>query len=185
MTDAEFIALARRNPVNDVILGRLPALRLNDAWLVAGCLFQTVWNIRSGRPPAAGIKDYDIFYFDAADLSYEAEDREIQRLAALFADVDATIELRNQARVHLWYPQRFGPGYPQLTSSKDGIDRFLVRCTCIGIDAGTERLYAPDGLDDLVTGVLRPNPRNLRADRYPEKAASYRARWPWLRIEGI
>jgi uncharacterized protein len=185
MTDAEFIALARRNPVNDVILERLPALGLNDTWLVAGCLFQTVWNIRSGRPPAEGIKDYDIFYFDAADLSYEAEDREIRRVAALFADVDATIELRNQARVHLWYPQRFGPGYPQLTSSKDGIDRFLVRCTCIGIGAGTEQLYAPDGLDDLVAGVLRPNPHNLRADRYPEKAASYRARWPWLSVQAL
>jgi uncharacterized protein len=187
MTDAEFIALALENPVNRTLLERLPALGLNDAWLVAGCLFQTVWNIRSGRPPAEGIKDYDVFYFDGSDLSYDAEDREIRRLAEVFADVDATIELRNQARVHLWYPQRFGPGYPQLTSSQDGIDRFLVRCTCIGIQprSGALALYAPYGLDDLIAGRLRPNPRNLRADRYPEKAANYRGRWPWLSVEPV
>jgi hypothetical protein len=188
MTPAEFIALTRQNPVNRAVLERLPPLGLNDAWLVAGCLFQTVWNIQSGRPPAEGIKDYDVFYFDDADPSYAAEDREIRRLAEAFADVDAVVELRNQARVHLWYPQRFGPGYPQLTSSKDGIDRFLVRCTCIGIkpdSSGRLELYAPDGLDDLSRGVLRPNPLNLRADRYPEKAASYRDRWPWLTIEQL
>jgi uncharacterized protein len=44
-----------------------------DGWLVAGCLFQTVWNLQAGRAPEAGIKDYDIFYFDAGDVSVAAE----------------------------------------------------------------------------------------------------------------
>jgi uncharacterized protein len=188
MSPDEFVAIARRNPVNRAILERLPALGLPDAWLVAGCLFQTVWNVKSGRPPAEAIKDYDIFYFDDSDLSYEAEDREIKRLDVAFADLAAPIELRNQARVHLWYGQRFGAGYPPLCSSRDGIDRFLVRCTCIAVKPhadGRTELYAPDGLADLAAGRLRPNPLNLRTDRYPEKAASYRARWPWLTIEAI
>jgi uncharacterized protein len=184
----DFIAIAQRNPINRAILARLPALGLPDAWLVAGCLFQTLWNVKSGRPPVEGIKDYDIFYFDGADFSYEAEDRQIKRLDAAFADLAAPIELRNQARVHLWYGQRFGGGYPQLRSSRDGIDRFLVRCTCVAIQPradGTLELYAPDGLADLARGHLRPNPLNLRSDRYPEKAASYQARWPWLTIEAL
>jgi hypothetical protein len=46
---------------------------LPDAWLVAGCLFQTVWNLQAGRDATAGIKDYDLFYFDDADLSEQAE----------------------------------------------------------------------------------------------------------------
>jgi len=188
VTPAKFITLIQQNPINRAILERLPALGLPDAWLVAGCLFQTMWNVKSGRPAAEGIKDYDIFYFDDSDLSYEAEDREIKRLDAAFADLTAPIELRNQARVHLWYGQRFGAGYPQLRSSKDGIDRFLVRCTCIAIQPhadGRLELYAPDGLEDLARGHLRPNPHNLRSDRYPEKAASYQARWPWLTIEPL
>jgi hypothetical protein len=42
--------------------------------VTAGCLFQTVWNVVTDRPPTSGIKDYDIFYFDGTDLSWEAED---------------------------------------------------------------------------------------------------------------
>ncbi len=180
-----FIERARTNAVNRAILERLPRLGLADCWLVAGCLFQTIWNVRSHRPPDEGIRDYDIFYFDGSDLSYEAEDREIRRAAALFADLGVAVELKNQARVHLWYSKRFGPGYPQLRSSRDGIDRFLVSCTCVGLrpdEDGTIELYAPFGLDELEKGILRPNPNNLRGDRFVEKAESYRARWPWLTI---
>ena len=64
--------------------------------------FQNVWNTVEWRAPGNGIKDYDLFYFDDADLSWDAEDRVIQRAASLFADLDATVEVRNQARVHLW-----------------------------------------------------------------------------------
>ena len=41
--------------------------------LVSGCVFQSVWNRLAGRDPAAGIRDYDVFYFDDTDLSAEAE----------------------------------------------------------------------------------------------------------------
>jgi hypothetical protein len=186
MNDADFVDLVLQNPANRAILERLPTLGLADAWLVAGCLFQTAWNLRSGRPPGENIADYDLFYFDDRDLSWEAEDREIRRAAALFGDLGVRVELRNQARVHLWYGERFGPGYPQLRSSRDGIDRFLICCTCVGIQPATDglELYAPNGLDELERGILRPNPRNLRGDRFAEKAASYRARWPWLTVAG-
>lgn len=170
------------NPVNAAILHRLPELGLAEAHLVAGSVFQAVWNHVSGQKPAAGVKDYDVFYFDGSDLSYEAEDAVIRRAAALFADLDAIIELKNQARVHLWYPQRFGPGYPQLTTARAGIDRYLVACTCVGIAAETREVYAPFGLDQLWDGALRPNPLNHRPDLFHAKAESYRARWPWLRI---
>ena len=77
--------------------------------------------------------------------------------------------------------QRFGAGYPQLRSSKDGIDRFLVAGTCVGIGASPANageLYAPFGLADIFDGILRPNPNNLPGNRYAEKSDSYRARWP-------
>jgi hypothetical protein len=178
----------RENPINAALLDRLPMLGLNDCWLVAGCLFQTIWNLRAGRPPAEQINDYDVFYFDPTDLSYAAEDVEIRRVAAAFADLEATIELRNQARVHLWYPRRFGHAYPQLHGSTDGIDRFLVECTCVGIECAagrSPRVYASHGLDDLHAGVLRPNRRNHPQSRFAEKASSYATRWPWLRIDPV
>ena len=79
---ARFIGQALQNDHNRAILERLPSLDLPDAWLVAGCLFQTVWNLQAGRMPTAGIKDYDIFYFDACDLSEQAETAVGQRVDA-------------------------------------------------------------------------------------------------------
>jgi hypothetical protein len=180
-----FIADCCRNPINRVILERLPTLGLGQAYLVAGCLFQTVWNVQTGRPPTESIKDYDIFYFDGGDLSWEAEDVVIRRTSALFSDLPAPIEIRNQARVHLWYEQHFGVPCPQLASARDGIDRFLIPCTCVGIApaaGGSCELYAPYGLAELYAGVLRENPLNAEPHLFRAKAASYRKRWPWLTI---
>ncbi|MBY8821831.1 nucleotidyltransferase family protein [Sphingomonas colocasiae] len=170
------------NPANAALVARLPALGLNQCHLVAGCLFQAVWNRASGHAPGWGIKDYDIFYFDDGDLSWDAEDGVIRAVDALTADLGVTVEVRNQARVHLWYAERFGTGYPQLRSARDGIDRYLIACTCVGIEVATGEFYAPDGLDDLARGVLRMNPRNPRPALFREKAESYRSRWPWLTV---
>jgi hypothetical protein len=182
MSPAAFIATATTNPVNAALLARLPSLGLGQCFLTAGCLFQAVWNRRAGQAVDWGVKDYDVFYFDDTDLSWEAEDAVIQRAKALFSDLDADIEVKNQARVHLWYPQRFGAPYPQLTSSRDGIDRYLVACTCIGIEAATGTLYAPNGLQDVQDGVLRINPLMPQPDQFQRKALAYQQRWPWLRI---
>jgi len=176
------IAQAMENPVNAALIERLPRLGLPQCFLTAGCLFQAVWNRRAGRPPETSVKDYDVFYFDDRDLSWEAEDAVIREATALFADLGAPVEVKNQARVHLWYPKRFGGAYPQLRSAADGIDRYLVQCTCIGIEVATGRLYAPNGLEDMAEGILRPNPLNPSPELFRAKSEGYRARWPWLTI---
>lgn len=176
MTEAEFLALVRQNPVNAALLGRLPQLEAfaPQVMLVAGSLFGTVWNAQAGNAPTDHIRDYDLFYWDA-DLSYEAEDTVIQQAAELFADLNAPIELRNQARVHLWFNPNHGLNRPPLRSAREGIDQFLVECTCLGIDARGE-VYAPYG----AAGLLKLNARNHSPGLYAAKVASYRARWPWL-----
>lgn len=118
-TPEQFVQDALQNGHNRALLQRLPDLNLPDAWLVAGCLFQTVWNLRSGRPPEAQIKDYDLFYFDASDLSESAEARVNERVQACFADLGVLIEAKNQARVHTWYEAYFGFPYPALRSSRE------------------------------------------------------------------
>ncbi len=182
MTSKEFLDLILENPYNKIILERLAKLELPQAYLVAGCLFQTVWNLRSGRPATENIKDYDVFYFDDNDLSYEAEDKHIQHVNELFADLTIELELRNQARIHLWYPDHFGYSCPQLKASTQGIDRYLVLGTCVGIEVATRSVYAPNGFEDIAKGILRPNPINHVPDLFKEKAISYQARWPHLKI---
>jgi hypothetical protein len=184
MTRDEFVAAALANPINRTIVERLPLLGLPDCWLVSGALFQTVWNVKTGRDPQYGIKDYDIFYFDP-DTSYEAEDAAIGKARDVFADVGADIEVRNQARVHLWYEEKFGMPYPALTRTADGIDRFLMHAAQVGICRKGDRydVYAPHGLDDIDGMVIRPNrTSNFNADRYREKAARWKRLWPELDV---
>ncbi len=180
----EFIRDALQNRHNQIILERLPSLGLPDAWLVAGCLFQSVWNVRSHRPPEAQIKDYDLFYFDPSDLSAAAEACVKEQVDACFSDLGIALEAKNQARVHTWYQDYFGFPYPALESARDGIDRFLVRCTCVGLKASGSNLelYAPNGLDELYQGKLASNPLCQHLPLFEKKAKAYQERWDWLEI---
>lgn len=182
---ARFIQDVRANRHNRAILERWSALALPGGWLVAGCLFQTVWNLRSGAAPEAQIKDYDIFYFDGDDLSEDGERRVNARIGAVLGDLGVVIEAKNQARVHLWYLDHFGHPYPRLASAREGIDRFLVPATCVGLrPAGNAwDVYAPYGLSMLYEGRLTPNPLTDHRPLFEAKARSYQARWPWLRID--
>lgn len=180
-----FVSEALQNPHNAALLERLPLLGLPDAWLVAGCLFQTVWNLHAGHAPEAHIKDYDLFYFEADDLSAEGEAAVQARAEALFAELPITVEAKNQARVHLWDEEWFGYPYAALTSARDGIGRFLVPCTCVGLQPAPSgpALHAPYGLDELYAGILRPNPACPHLPLFDAKAQSYQQRWPWLQIQ--
>jgi hypothetical protein len=180
----EFLATALRNPVNEIIADELFHLALPDAWIVSGCLVQTAWNVLTGRAVDYGIHDYDIFYFDP-DTSWQAEDAVIRKLRGRLANLGVKVEVRNQARVHLWYPQKHGLPYPALRSSTEGIDRFLTKNTQVGIQRmqGGHEVYAPDGFDDIANLIVRPNPGpNFSAANYEAKARRWKMLWPELTV---
>lgn len=184
MDEHNFYLDVLKNPFNRELLPRLAHMKLGQCHLTAGYLFQTVWNSASGHDPSWGIRDYDVFYYDDEDLTWEAEDGVIRSVSDAVADLPIRVEVRNQARVHLWYCDRFGGEYPQLSSARSGIDLYLISCTCVGINVETLEVYAPNGLADLTSGLLRMNPRNPRPELFAQKAKSYHERWPWLEIVG-
>lgn len=170
-----------KNEVVRAILSRWRSLELSQSWLVAGCLFQTVWNLRSDRQPGAGIKDYDIFYFDPDDQSSDAETHAQDHVNSLLGDLGVDFEVANQARVHTWYPEHFGQAYPELQTVEEGIDRFLVLETCVGIRPG--EIYSPNGLEGIYAGTLTPNPLTPHTELFSRKVESYRQRWDWLNVQ--
>ncbi|MBP8019509.1 MAG: nucleotidyltransferase family protein [Hylemonella sp.] len=182
-SSANFLQDISANPINRAILARWSQLDLPNAWLVAGCLFQTVWNLQAGRSPESCIKDYDLFYFDASDLSAEGEAWVQAHADSVLGDLGVSIEVANQGRVHLWYPDYFGQPYPQLQSAQDGISRFLVLETCVGVRPNA--CHAPFGLDGIYAGTLTANPRTPYRDLFAAKVASYRGRWEWLTVSGV
>ncbi|MBP0579286.1 nucleotidyltransferase family protein [Labrys sp. LIt4] len=160
------------------------SLRLPQWRLAAGCVYQTVWNSLSGLPAATGIKDYDLIYFDAADVSWEAEDAVIRHAAPHF-DGRWPVEIRNQARVHLWFEQRFGQPYPQLRSADEAFGHYAAIVHAVGIrleDDDTIDIAAPFGLDDLFGMIIRPNPGRRGDKGLAAKAARAKAIWPELRL---
>jgi len=180
----EFLAAALKNPVNEIIARTLFELALPDAWLVSGCLVQSVWNVLTGRAVDYGIDDYDIFYFDP-DTSWEAEDAVIRKLDARLAGLSVAVEARNQARVHLWYGDKHGAPYPPVACSTEGIDRFLTANTMVGIrrTADGYEVYAPNGFDDIADMVVRPNPGpNFSPVNYAAKAARWKEMWPEVTV---
>jgi uncharacterized protein len=184
MNTSEFLAAALRNPINAAIADELFRLALPDAWIVSGCLVQTAWNAQTARAIDYGINDYDIFYFDP-DTSWQAEDAVIRRLQDRLVNLAVKIEVRNQARVHLWYPQKHGLPYPALHCSTQGIDRFLTKNTQVGIrrSNASHDVYAPHGFDDIAGMIVRPNPgRNFSAAAYEAKAARWKKLWPEITV---
>jgi hypothetical protein len=176
----EFATHVALNYVNRAILSRWDRLDLPGSWLVAGCLFQTIWNVQAGLRPESGIKDYDIFYFDPSDLSETAE-AEAQAVAeSVTNDLGVTVDVANQARVHLWYHNHFGYPYSALASAEEGISRFLVRETCVGVRP--QECYAPFGVSGIYAGTLTPNSATPYPALFEKKVAGYRERWNWLRV---
>ncbi|MFI9419082.1 nucleotidyltransferase family protein [Streptomyces werraensis] len=174
-----------RNEVLVVVLNRTARLGLPGWYLTAGCLFQTVWNVATDRHPTSGIKDYDVFYFDDHELSGEAEDAVIKAADDAFAGLRAEVEVRNEARVHLWYEQKFGVACAPYVSTEAAIDSFAATTCCLGIRLerdGRWRVYAPHGLADVFNLVVRPNPVLAPREVYETKTARWRQQWPELTV---
>ena len=162
-------------------------LGLPDWRIVSGAVYQTVWNSLTGRDPDYGIKDFDLFYFDAEDISYEAEDVHIVRAAAAYpADLAPLVEVRNQARVHLWFEAHFGEAYAPLSRTDEALARFVAPAFAIGVRLEADDrldIAAPFGLDDVFAMRLRPNPLRGLAAGWDKVTASALARWPEVTIE--
>jgi hypothetical protein len=145
----------------------------------------TVWNSLHGFESTAHIKDFDLVYFDEEDLSYGAEDVHIQRARTLFADLPAPVEVRNEARVHLWYEAHFGIAIDAYPSLEAAIASWPTTATSVGVRTGPDgdlTTYAPFGLEDLMGLVVRPNKSLVTREIYEEKAERWAACWPHLTV---
>ena len=177
-------AAVSANPVAAEILGRWSELQLPDAWLIAGVVVQSYWNARHGLPPTHGISDIDLIYFDGEDLSEASEAQQVSHVGDLFSAVNIPFDVKNEARVHLWYEQRFGYSIPAYTSAEAAIATFPTTAGAIGIRPAGEHIEAcaPFGFDDLLQLVVRPNKRQVTAEIYNDKATRWASIWPGLRV---
>lgn len=177
-------AIIRESPLLSPLLRRWNEIALPDAWLVAGAIAQTVWNHAYGFSLDHGINDIDIVYFDAHDLSEDAEADHAARIRMAFSDQPVWIDVKNEARVHLWYAAKFGYPIEPYISTTDAITTFPTTATAVGVrphNGGLE-LCAPFGLADLLGGFVRANKRQITREVYERKVDRWIKVWPELKV---
>ncbi len=152
--------------------------------LGGGCVAQTVWNYLARHPLDADITDIDLVYFEPQDLSEQTEGRYIHRAEEVSVDLAIPVDLKNQARVHLWYERRFGRRIRPYRSIEDAISHWPTTATCVGVTrcAGQIEVCAPYGLADLFAMVVRPNKSQVSEDVYLRKTSRWKQCWPQLQI---
>ena len=182
---ARLADIVRADPGLMHVLTTVRGLGLNNWRIFSGAVYQSVWNALTGRPAGYGVRDYDLGYFDA-DTSWDAEDVVIIQVAAAFEPpFRDMVEVRNQARVHLWFEGRFGEPYEALTGTDEALARFVAPAFAVGVRLehdDTISVAAPFGLEDVFSLTIQPNPRRPLARGWDKAVASAKARWPELRI---
>ncbi len=187
MTPAQRTTLEQiilQDSVLKTVLERAPQLALANYYAGAGCVAQTVWNHLFGLPPAYGISDIDLVYFDD-DLSSESENAVVQEACLLFSDLKIPVDVKNEARVHLWYEDHFGYPIEPYESLEDAIDTWPTTATAVGLRmdfSGCLQIYAPFGLDDLFSGTVRANKAQITEEIYRLKVRKWTRKWPGLKI---
>jgi hypothetical protein len=150
---------------------------LPDSWLVAGSIAQTIWNLGCGQTAEFGIKDVDLIYFDQQDLSLEAEIAHERRLRGLFRRLPIKLDVKNEARVHLWYEERFGQPIPSSVATSSGSASLSRSLAAARRTAARKRsLSGPITVPPLIAAAsLRCFPRRLVISQVIRRSSLLRA----------
>lgn len=183
--ERQLAALLRGQPWLMAALGAGRALGLSSWAIGAGAIRSLVWDRLCRHAQPTPLPDIDLVYFDPTDLRPERERQLEGRLRAALPGLNW--EVCNQAAVHLWGEREPGQPMTPWQSLADGVASWPETATAVAAWLDEEdrvRILAPCGLEDLMNGVLRHNPRHCSAAVFERRLADKRflQRWPALRL---
>jgi hypothetical protein len=181
---SQLIAHVQSIPEFREVLRISEELSLPQWYFGAGAISQSFWNVFLGRPPLDNIRDLDWVYFDGRDLSEKTEVEIEKRLRTALRDLPLKIDVKNQARVHLWYEAKFGYPIPAYKSVYEAIETWPTTLTCVGLTAfeGKISVFAPYGLEDFFSHTVRANKRQITEEIYLKKVSRWKQCWPHLKV---
>jgi uncharacterized protein len=163
-------------------LDTVAASGLPDAWIGAGFIRDIVWGRQHGAFDPATVKDIDVAYFDADDLTMQRDQAAQETLSRL---ADLPWEATNQAAVHTWYQQYFGgTAVEPFASVHEAVATWPETATCVAVRHGRSgiEICAPHGLADLLDGVWRVNPARVTPEVSRARLVRQRVRVRWPRV---
>lgn len=159
------------------VLPTIAALDLADWWLAGGAVRNTVWRSLFAGDCTLTIKDFDVAFFDASgDRAQELAAR--TSLTAQFPDY--LFDVKNQASFARWRS-----GRRPYSSTEDGIADWLHTATAVGVRCnlqGQWQFFVPYGLNDLLSGTIRPTPAHTDNPDAAKKAASFQQQCARLQL---
>jgi hypothetical protein len=179
-----FLRIIQKNSAIRTVLTGGFVNNIQNWYLVAGCLNQTVWNYLTGRNVQNGIKDYDLIYFDP-DISKQKELKIKEAVIKKYRNLNVSFDVVNQARVHTWMEKDMGIKIRPLLSTEDAISTWPITVSCLGVrkENGRFVVVAPYGLSDTLNMTLRPNKTTvMRKSDFYYKVNNWVKRWAELTV---
>jgi hypothetical protein len=179
----EILSCLIKSDIFRIVFAYLKESELKDWYITAGFIKQTYYNLRHGFEIHNLIKDIDTAYFDKNPRNKKNDERIEGELEHLI-NKRITVDVKNQAFVHLWYKSIFGYDIPPYISVLEAIDSFPTTSTAVGITNinGAESVYSTFGLNDLYNMILRPNKRQITKEIYKSNKRKIEANWPMVKI---
>lgn len=166
------------------IIGAISKLAIANGYIAGGSITQSVWNYIFNQPIGYGFSDVDIVYFDK-DISETKERKTTKEILAAIPNEKYRVDVKNEARVHLWYQNKFGVTIKPYQSTEDAISTWPSTASSLGVyldQTDHLQVFAPYGLNDLFTGIVAPNKKLISENIYQNKADKWQSKWPDLTI---
>lgn len=180
--------ILRKNKILIEVLKKLEQFskenkKFQDYYVGAGAVNQTLFNYFHKFPIDNNISDFDIVYYDK-DTSYEAEDKIIKKLDIRLKELNVKADIKNECRVPIWRKEKYNQEIKPYQSVEDAISRWTTTITCIGVrmEENKLKIYAPYGLEDLFSLIIRPVKKDVTKKDYLEKTKKWKQKWPKLTI---
>ena len=166
------------------ILRIVRSIRQAACYVGAGAVRDSVWDALSNTSNT--VNDIDVVFFDPLNLTDHLEQDLEDKLFSLAPQ--EKWDVKNQARVHLWFDKTFGYAVEPLISIEDAVATWPEYASAIAIRLTTDDtldVVAPYGLADLMSMQVRRNPRRVTVEKYRERIArkKYSNKWPSVRIQ--
>lgn len=168
------------SPLFQILFAQADEIDLPNWYVAGGCVTQSIWNSLLGLDPLHGLKDVDLVYFHSNE-SKTAEENVQKKIKSLFKNLPIPIDVINEARVHEWYPKKFGYKIPAYQSTEDGISCWLPAFS-IGVrpENSNLKITASFGLTDAFEMIVRPNKRQITEDIFNKMVSRLKKDWPTI-----
>lgn len=182
----KLISIVESNKQLMKVFDALDHIGLKNYYIGAGVVAQSVWNNLSGNQLDKGISDIDIVYFNDEQLEESDEQKLKSEIDNFLEEFPLWIDLKNQARVHTWYKEKFGYAIKPYNSLEDAINSWPTTATSLGLrreKSGDWTIYAPFGTTDIFEMKIKPNARQITEEIYMTKVNKWMKKWPKLSYE--